>query len=55
VHLEGDSYSCEGNVSKKVSMRDGVEAQVTLKDSEAESQNHKSIIVLNTSRSKGLT
>jgi hypothetical protein len=53
-HLEGDSYNYREEVSRKVSTQDGVEAQVTLEGSGSESQNHKSIIVSNTS-SRGLT
>jgi hypothetical protein len=54
-HLEGDGYNYREEVSRKVSMQDGAKAQVTLEGSESESQNHKSIIVPNTSESWRLT
>jgi hypothetical protein len=40
-HLEGNGYNNREEVSRKVLMQDGTEAQVMLEDSESESQNHK--------------
>jgi hypothetical protein len=43
-HLEGNGYNYREKVSRKVSMRDGTEAQVMLEGSESDSQNHKLIL-----------